>query len=653
MTATLTKKKFSNSIYSSVKIIFRFSLLLLFCLISLASFTPINQSSPGVSCSEANKPAQDRAFIINAPIKNLDEFRKLAKQALRLKPYGRVQINISSLADKSFHEIPEKGSPWHEYASNNPSPFKFFPDPKLAPFIPAEFVKKNRQLLLDKARILHELGLEASFFGYEPNFLPTAFFEAYPHMLGPRVDHPRRSTEKAFAPCTNVKETQEMYSGMMAEMLKNVPEISSFFFKTNDAGAGICWSYWLYTGPNGATKCKDIPMGERVRTLLNSFQDGASKAGKKLAVYLDEASSNFSDEEKEDIQKHLPANCFYESTPDHKIINVGSLISSNYPVTGVIDPVSFIETTKSINDRSVKSVFINFRASYDRGYERLDVTDVVFEMLENMLKDQPLQGSISNQQELRKLCELWAGSKSADKLLNAFNALDDALKYKSAVIPRVSTLYWGVTTRHITRPLVIAPNRLSEQEESYFLPYIFNVSKEQARTDFTDVHGSHNIIPDGSTQNYIKRLSKVYELLESVDSSAPKKEFISKMATSLRIIASIMRSCGNFAEAQEIRDRNKDKLNGPIHFPSKETTFTGDPDFIRFNEIARDELDNTQDLIDILENGGMDLLSYAKDAKYEDRFVLGPDLVKQLKKKRKIMLDHWRDIEDYLTSPFK
>jgi hypothetical protein len=214
-------------------------------------------------------------------------------------------------------------------------------------------------------------------------------------------------------------------------------------------------------------------------------------------------------------------------------------------------------------------------------------------------------------------------------------------------------LYWGVTTRHITRPLVIAPDRLSEQEEAYFLPYVFNVSKEEARMDFTDVHGSHHQIADGAVQNYVKRLSNVIRLMESVDSSAPKKEFISKMATSLRIIASIMRSCGNFSEAQEIRERNQEKLNGPIHFPSKVPTFTGDPDFIRFNEIARDELDNTQELIDILENGGMDLLNYTKDAKYEDRFVLGPDLIKQLKKKRKIMLDHWRDVEDYLASPFK
>ncbi|MEP7109604.1 MAG: hypothetical protein ABI760_16540 [Ferruginibacter sp.] len=599
------------------------------------------------------KTGEDKVFIINAPINNLDEFRKLAKLAIRLKRYGRVQINISTLADKAFHEIPAKGSPWHEYASNNPSPFKFFPDPKLAPFIPAEFVRKNRQLLLDKAKILHELGLEAAFFGYEPNFLPSAFFDAYPQMLGPRVDHPRRSTEKAFAPCTDVKETREMYTGMMAEMLKNVPEISSFFFKTNDAGGGICWAYWLYSGPNGPANCKNIPMGERVKTLLNTFRDGASKAGRPLSIYLDEASSNFSDEEKEDIQNLLPPDCYYKSTDAHKIINIGSLISSNYPVKGMIDPVAFIKSTRSISDPSVKSVFINFRSSYDRGYECLEAIDVVLEMLEHRLKEKSPEGPLSGQEELMKLCELWAGNNSAAKLYNAFVALDEASAYKTAAIPRVSTLYWGVTTRHINRPLLFAPGRLTEKEEAYFLPYIFNVSKEEARQDYTDVHGLHHVIQTGAVQNYVNRLSNVSRLLDMVDATAPKKEFISNMAISARIIASIMRSCGNFAEAQAIRDRNQAKLSAGPHLPGKEPTFTGDPDFIRFNEIARDELDNTQNLIGILENGGMDLLSYAKDPKYEDRFVLGPDLIQQLKKKRRIMLDHWTDIEDYLTSPFK
>jgi hypothetical protein len=89
-----------------------------------------------------------------------------------LKRHGRVEVNISTLADKSRHEIPAGGSPWHEYAACNPTPAKFFPDDMLAPFLPGEAIEKNRQLLLAKAAILRELDLGAAFCSYEPNFLP-------------------------------------------------------------------------------------------------------------------------------------------------------------------------------------------------------------------------------------------------------------------------------------------------------------------------------------------------------------------------------------------------------------------------------------------------------------------------------------------------
>ena len=104
------------------------SFLVLFAAGILCSYAPGGQTAAEKGLADSGKAADGKVFIINAPINNLDEFRKLAKQATRLKPYGRVQLNISTLADKAFHEIPEKGSPWHEYASNNPSPFKFFPD---------------------------------------------------------------------------------------------------------------------------------------------------------------------------------------------------------------------------------------------------------------------------------------------------------------------------------------------------------------------------------------------------------------------------------------------------------------------------------------------------------------------------------------------
>ncbi|HEX5023835.1 MAG TPA: hypothetical protein VFV68_01125 [Agriterribacter sp.] len=608
-----------------------------------------NPSSP-----KAMNKNEERVFIINAPIKNLDEFRNLVKQSLILKPFGKVKINISTLADKGFYEIPKKGSPWHEYASANPTPYKFFPDPKIAPFIPSDFVKKNRELLLAKAKILREYGLEAAFIGYEPNFLPAAFFDAYPDLLGPRVDHPRRSTEKAFAPCIGVRETQLMYANMMAELLKYAPEITSFSFKTNDAGAGICWAEWLYTGPNGPSHCKHFSTGERVQMLMNAFQEGAAKAGRGLSIYLDEGSSNFSEAERADIQSHLPADCYFLSNKNiREIENVGGTLSSLYPVTGIVNPVALLDQLSITSKNNNKTIFIGFRAAYDRGVEPADVRALILDLVERKLKNSPVQGPLSPMEELYQLSEEWGGKKSAGTLFNAFVALDEAMTYKAATFPRVHSLYWGVTERLINRPLLIAPQRLTPKEEAYFLPFIFNVSEEEARMDYVDVHGGRGSISPGVVTSYVSKIQKVAGLLENLDSSAPRKVFFQRMALSLRIHASIMRSCGNFAAAQVIRDRDSSDINGPTHRPGKEPSWTGHPDFIAFNNVMRDELDNINELINLLERGGLPLIITTADPAYEDRFLLSSAIVSQLRQKRKIMLDHWEDIQDYLASPFK
>jgi hypothetical protein len=199
----------------------------------------------------------------------------------------------------------------------------------------------------------------------------------------------------------------------------------------------------------------------------------------------------------------------------------------------------------------------------------------------------------------------------------------------------------------------VAPQRLTEEEESYFLPYVFNVSEEEARQDYTDIHGSHGTIPAGAVNQFISRINRAIIMMEGIDDSAPEKEFILDMAKALKIYSSIMRSAGNFGEAQAIRDRNTKKLSESPHRPSKIPTWEGDPDLQKFNALMRDELDNTQELIYLLEDGGMEFISHADDPKYEDTFLLGPDLIEQLKLKRKIMLNHWTDIEGYMATPFK
>jgi hypothetical protein len=126
------------------------------------------------------------------------------------------------------------------------------------------------------------------------------------------------------------------------------------------------------------------------------------------------------------------------------------------------------------------------------------------------------------------------------------------------------------------------------------------------------------------------------------------------MGASLRIFSCILRSMHNFYSMQIIRDRNKEKFAAPLaSVPPKMANWTGDPDLLMINEIMRDELDNTAELIGILEDGGIKRLSLAPTPELEDTFLLGPDFLKTLKTKCKVMRDHWLDAERYLASPHK
>lgn len=594
---------------------------------------------------------KERVFVIHAPINNLGEFRELAEQAARLKPFGRVEINVSNLADKGFHEIPQGRNYWYEYASYNPTPYKFFPDPKIAPFIPADFVNKNRELLLEKANILREFGLGGAFWSYEPNFLPEEFFDKYPHMLGARVDHPRRGNRPAFAPCISVEETREMFANMVEELLKNVPEINTFFFKTNDAGSGICWSDWQYAGPNGPSHCKHHSMGERVEMLMNSFQQGAERSGEDISIYL--TGSMFSDEEKNDIYAHLPEGCYFQSHNSDEVHGINSMIVGNYPVRGLFNPLEIIQNINSINTESTNRIFISFRASYDRAFEDMGTMVRFLDLLIEIIDNNVGYGVVTEEQILQKLCLKWGIDANDHLLYQAFTILDEAEKFRNISLRETSGMYWGVSTRHITRPLVIAPQLLTPDEESYFLPHVFNPSEEEARMDYTDIHGDHRSLTSGAANKYVLQLKKVISILEKACETAPEKAFLQNMTKALKIHGSIFRSIGNFAEAQMIRDRNTEKLSVDPHRPTKTPTWEGDPDLQAFMTIMRDELDNAQELIDVLEDGGMKFIAYADDSKYEDTFLLGPDLIDQLKLKRRIMLRHWTDIEGYMATPFK
>ena len=75
----------------------------------------------------------------------------------------------------------------------------------------------------------------------------------------------------------------------------------------------------------------------------------------------------------------------------------------------------------------------------------------------------------------------------------------------------------------------------------------------------------------------------------------------------------------------------------------------GDPDNLRWLQIQRNEFDNANEMLALLNNGGLVNLSRSNDQKHADTFLMGPDVVAEIQKKVDLMRRQWRDVDLYLT----
>ncbi|MHC4887447.1 MAG: hypothetical protein ACYTGH_20415, partial [Planctomycetota bacterium] len=66
---------------------------------------------------------------------------------------------------------------------------------------------------------------------------------------------------------------------------------------------------------------------------------------------------------------------------------------------------------------------------------------------------------------------------------------------------------------------------------------------------------------------------------------------------------------------------------------------------VNLRKIAREELDNTYELIELLESTDERVMEHAWSEKEESVFMLPVDLIGALRHKANVMLDHWQDYE--------
>ena len=544
-------------------------------------------------------------------------------------------------------------SPWHDYGSYMATVWAFFPHPKLAPHLPAEWVAKNRELLLAKVAVLRKQGLEAVFSANETQFLPESFFRQYPHLRGPRVDHPLRSGKDEFAWCVDSPETLEMLEWMTAELKRHAPEIRAMHSWNNDSGSGICWLRSLYPGPNGPAACRGRNPGDRVKGLIEAVDRGARTGGGPVHVRL---AGNFHPEDRKQIEPVLPAAARFRAG-DNSVLMVKTRAAEAYPVLGLIDLLPLLKTLERVSDPEVQTIDVDTcQPWYYRANEPIVTVARLVDVVEDSIKS-PSRSEEETAARARRLAVRWAGEKNSGRLLEAFQLVRQSFGIfaeRPFFPPRDVILSPGhaytVTNRLITRPLLAKPELLSPEEEAYFLPFIFTTDEKVARMDYNTAHGYRRTLsgdyrsqPFKDTHDSAIAAAAILEGLND----APERGWLRQLALSLRLWAGTVRSHDNFYFAQAIRDRRVEELAKP---PRIALVRRDEPDLYLWNEILRDELDNANELRAMLGNGGLELLARARTAQEEDVFLLGPDLAGALRKKVDLMRRHWLDGQRYLTA---
>ena len=522
------------------------------------------------------------------------------------------------------------------------------PDP-IKPYIPRDWVEKNLALIVGRAEILREFGLKAAFSSCEPGWLPDEVFTEYPEWRGPRYEKPRRAKNAYYSPCMDNAEILSLYE-ITVKALCEIAPIEYFAFLTNDSGAGICWSDGLYPGANGSTACKHIGFGQRVSKFLTVLQNAANEVSSNVEI---EMAGSIPDHEIEQVISYLkPGQSVngksHTRTPlTHTVGYMASFFSSGlYPAYNIPQAINYIADYSKACAAPDTNTIICLECLKETFSERL------YAKCENA--DPKPERMRDCEELLYDFCCDEVGSPYADLLYETY---DHVMTAKKRVMPVASGgplfLLGTVNQRWLTRPFVAEPLKLTPDEKDYYRKFLFQAMGEEVAADMMDLQGMRlvgghsaayivsNILSE-SISDLEKAVCKVDRI--SAAMSGVKKGEFEVFSMRLRVLLCIYKNARNAIKFQDLMDRT-DKENLPVEYPYKRVK--GDQKFHEVINVVRAEIDNTTELIRLIEECPMPVVWTAKTPEEEDIMQFSSDLIPQLKKKINIMLAHQMDFDKF------
>ncbi|MBR0458908.1 MAG: hypothetical protein IJJ26_06705 [Victivallales bacterium] len=568
------------------------------------------------------------------------EFRRVVELAAEL---GATHVYVSQIEPSLWQWDRNRYDPYPNWSLYQPSLFKFLVPEELKEFLPEDYAKRNLDALVSRAAVLKEFGLKAAFQGIEPAWLPEEVFRAHPTWRGPRCDQARRARTEYYAPCIDNGEVQAIYVKTIEQLCRIIP-LEHFHFLTNDSGGGLCWDDYLYPGKNGPILCKNVPTGRRITTFLSLFQDGAARAGL-------EATVNVMHILPENVPAILPflkpgqsVNNQTMSTPAH-ILSVGftkqytELTTPMARLTRIVSVAQQLQTAQKFPEHDLS---LAIRA--------LDDTDTIRLYQQSLGKIAP--NTLGKYTALQKLAESFVSSEDAGNLVDAWD-LEDHVQRRFEHFETGGCIFalGTVHQRWLTRPLVAFPNELKPEEKDYYRKFQFQAQEESDADNMLDLQAhrwlngySGQFLLDHCVKHALPELERAIQLLADLREKgldAEANSYLEGQWYKMRLQKCVLRNAVNVCCFQVTLDRTNYQEEPRDTSPWLKEQ--GDPRFLLVNEYMRAEIDNTLEMIQILETAPGTVMQLADTPELETVMLYGPDICGALRKKITIMENHRRD----------
>jgi hypothetical protein len=563
--------------------------------------------------------------------------------ATRARASGATHIDITSSLPWSFWEYDDPNDPYPSWVISKLGLLKLTRPKLLEPYLPSEHADRVFAILEERCAVLRQLGLKATFSANEPNMLPEAVFTDHPLWRGARVDHPTRSRVARFAPTIDHPDVLALFRESMSILLRRCPEIDQVNLATNDSGAGLDWSPGLYAGRFGNTLYRDRSMDDRIHDFFGALQSGARDADASVEVRITVTR----EPDPARIARKLPAGTAIENLegPNASPFTTNAGFREGYsnpfnPVFGIPRPVLLLDGLIAAQHRGAPRQVIAMGDRRNR--------DLYFAILDRFTTS-PVDDPLGRLRLLREVAVSQVGEEHADELLRLWLTIEESSRLISLLDTGGYIFYLGcVQQRWLTRPFVPFPSELTTEEKSYYRRFQFQALDEAHAESLSDVQAT-DVYGGWSGRHFVRRV------LDPVESNTIECARLARrlgnqdLAHRLDIFRCILRNARNAVSYQAQLDRVRRLGITPDMSPVVETQSGWDRQLMM--ETAREEIDNTAVLIQLIGHNPQEYLLMAARPEEEDIRRLGPDLIQHLQLKMKTMNSRWEDYERMFTTP--